>query len=221
MSEPWVKVCGLTEPTLAAQVAHAGAHAVGINLCPASPRFVDHALAAQISAHLRLHAPQVERVGVLVDEPLEDLLRLAQAADLTALQLHGDEPPAWVSTLTSQGLQVIKALRIGPDEDAAQVARRADLYREAGRGRCRVLVDARVPGAHGGTGTRLSMALVERLVRLTPVLVAGGLTPNNVAEVAALGPLGVDVASGVEGQDGRKDLGKVAAFLAQARAAWR
>jgi phosphoribosylanthranilate isomerase len=65
------------------------------------------------------------------------------------------------------------------------------------------------------------MALVERLVRLTPVLVAGGLTPNNVAEVAALGPLGVDVASGVEGQDGRKDLGKVAAFLAQARAAWR
>jgi phosphoribosylanthranilate isomerase len=122
--------------------------------------------------------------------------------------------------LSSWGVPVIKALRLAPGDDLEAISETVDRFLAAAtRSTCRVLVDARVPGAHGGTGKRLDLEFVRALTARRPVVVAGGLKPENVAQVAALGAgvLGVDVASGVERPDGRKDAARVASFIQAAR----
>jgi phosphoribosylanthranilate isomerase len=198
-----VKVCGLTRADEAVACAQAGVHAVGCVFYAKSPRCVTAAAAREIRRAL---PPEVSCVGVFVDEPFEGVMATASQAGLTAVQLHGNEPPVVVERLRREGLFVIKALfadRAPGLDEALNYSASAYLV-ECGQG---VL-----PGgnAHAWEWGRAA-ALGER----HPLILAGGLTPENAAQAlrAAL-PDAVDVSSGVEAGPGRKDIRKVEQFIA-------
>jgi phosphoribosylanthranilate isomerase len=200
-----VKVCGVTTPGDGVLAAEAGADAVGLNFYPGSKRVVSVAQARRIAAAL---PPFVWKVGVFVNAPLAEVRRVAKAVGLDAVQLHGDEAPAFVEAL---GLTTVKALHVG----ARPVAALARAYAGADV----LLLDAAQAG-FGGGGVAFDWALAIGLARRRPVLLAGGLHPGNVAEaVRAVRPFGVDVASGVEKRPGVKDRARLAAFVHAARAA--
>jgi phosphoribosylanthranilate isomerase len=198
-----VKVCGLTRADEAVACAQAGVHAVGCVFYAKSPRCVTAAAAREIRRAL---PPEVSCVGVFVDEPFEGVMATASQAGLTAVQLHGNEPPVVVERLRREGLFVIKALfadRAPGLDEALNYSASAYLV-ECGRG---VL-----PGgnAHAWEWGRAA-ALGER----HPLILAGGLTPENAAQaLRAAWPDAVDVSSGVEAGPGRKDIRKVEQFIA-------
>lgn len=198
---PAIKVCGITDPAQAAACAELGVWGVGVVLAP-SPRRVDARLAARV---LEALPEGVARVGVLVDPDPADAAGLAGDLGLTHLQVHGRADVAAVAR--ASGLPVIEAIRVdGPA--ALERARMsvADM----------VLLDAAVPGVHGGTGTTFDWDLLEacRASLHRPFGVAGGLTPANVGDaVRRLRPALVDVSSGVERAPGDKDLARVRAFI--------
>lgn len=201
----WIKICGITHPDDAELALDAGADAIGLNFVPGTSRAVDVETARRIIERV---AGRLELVGVIADLPLEAARSLRDALGLDSLQLHGDESPELVAALLPHAY---KALRVGEPADVA----RAELY--AGE---RILVDAKVEGRLGGTGRRVAPELVRGLAARRSVILAGGLGPGSVAAaIAAAGPFGVDVASGVErdGQPRRKDPDKVAAFVREAR----
>ncbi len=203
----WIKICGITNPRDAECVVAAGADAVGINLVSGSPRAVDEDLARVLVEQL---AGRVSTVLVVADRSAVELGQLLQRVPADFLQLHGDEAPEVLQALQSRAFKV---LRVGTPADLAL----ADAY-----GGDRILVDARVPGVLGGTGVQVDPAWVEGLARRRPVVLAGGLTPENVAvAIDAVRPFGVDVASGVEipGAPGQKDPDKVRLFVENARRA--
>jgi phosphoribosylanthranilate isomerase len=203
----WVKICGVTSPGDAEMVARSGASAIGLNFVRASPRYVDLATAKSIA---RAVMGEVELVGVFADESMAEMARIREEVGLDWLQLHGSESPA---VLEQCGPRTMKALRVG---DAADVAG-ANLY-----GGERLLVDAKVAGALGGTGHALDWSLVEGLARQRSLVLAGGLRPDNVAEaVRQVRPFGVDTASGVEQAPGRKATDRTLAFVERARSAAR
>lgn len=210
-----VKVCGLTSVTEALACARAGADWVGLNFHPGSPRRVDPETAAEIVAAL---PPSCEAVGLFVDRPPGFVAETAESVGLKVVQLHGSEPP---DDLTALGhLVLVRAFRIG---DAAAVAAMADYLERAeaaGRSPDSVLIDGYAAGQAGGTGRPIAFDLLDRLPPLPRLILAGGLDPENVASrIARVRPWMVDVASGVESSPGRKDPGKVIAFLKAARGA--
>jgi phosphoribosylanthranilate isomerase len=200
-----IKVCGLTDPGGAAACAAAGVDAVGLVFYPKSPRFVDDALASEISAAI---SGKAVGVGVFVNEPVKAVLAKTRRCGLAAVQLHGQEPPGAVAQLRAAGLLVIKALfheRAPQFADASRYDAAAFLL-ECGRGR--------LPGGNARTWDWGA----ARLNTVCPLVLAGGLTPDNVGRAVALGlPDAVDVSSGVETAPGVKDLSKVAAFVAAVR----
>ncbi|GAB3268360.1 N-(5'-phosphoribosyl)anthranilate isomerase [Sinomonas notoginsengisoli] len=206
----WVKICGLSTPEAVEAAVEAGADAVGFVLSEGSPRTVDAALAASLVRAAREAAHRagrsVETVAVVRNQTLDDVARLARAADVDAVQLHGDEPEAVAAALRAAGFRVIRALAAG------EYTRRTA---EGWSSPDRLLLDAAVPGS----GARFS----DDELGSAPAgfwALAGGLSPENVAEaVAALRPGGVDVSSGVESSRGIKDLGLIRAFIAAARTA--
>jgi phosphoribosylanthranilate isomerase len=202
-----VKICGVTRLEDARAAWTAGADALGLNFYPRSPRYVEPATAAALA---RTRPALGALVGVFVNESPELIRARVRECGLTAVQLHGDEPP---EACTGFGVPVIKALRVRGPEDVA----RARTYVGAGDV-ATLLLDGAAPG-YGGGGVTFDWSLVARLVDVgVPVLVAGGLTPANVAEaVRATRPYGVDVASGVEASPGIKDLEAVRAFIRAAR----
>jgi phosphoribosylanthranilate isomerase len=198
-----IKICGITSVEDAEGCAALGVDMIGLNFVPASPRRVDVDRARAIAGAVR---GRVEIVGVVADMDEAAMTALAEAVGLDRLQLHGSEPPEVVRRLG----RAFKAVRVGSAEDVAE----ADRYEGL------LLVDAKVPGALGGTGRTVDFALVAPLSRARPLLLAGGLGPANVADaVRAVGPWGVDTASGVERAPGVKDLGAVGAFVRAARGA--
>jgi len=200
-----VKVCGVTTVADAEVCVAAGVDLIGVNLVASSARRVDLETARAISDAVR---GRVEVVGVVADRDLATLRRWTDEAGLDRLQLHGDEPP---SALEALGPVAFKAVRIGGVDDVALASR---------FGGDVLLVDAKVAGALGGTGRTIDPELVAPLARGRRVLLAGGLTPDNVAAaVRAVRPWGVDVASGVESSPGVKDGRKVTAFVEAARGA--
>lgn len=201
---PLVKICGLTDPAEAAACAELGAWAIGLVFAPGSPRQVTVADARRIVEGL---PGRVGRVGVFVDADAGEVAETAQACGLTHVQLHGERVDvAAVRALCDR--QVIAGFRV--DGPAALTAARespADL----------VLLDASVPGRHGGTGRRFDWSLLEDGGLGRPFLLAGGLNPENVADaVRRLRPAIVDVSSGVESAPGRKDPERVRAFISAA-----
>ncbi|XXF76890.1 phosphoribosylanthranilate isomerase [Myxococcaceae bacterium GXIMD 01537] len=203
-----VKVCGVTRVEDAREAWAAGADALGLNFYPRSPRYVEAAVAAALA---RTRPALGAVVGVFVNEAPDVIRARVRECGLTAVQLHGDEPP---EACEGFGVPVIKALRVRGPEDVDK----ARLYMGAGDV-ASLLLDGAAPG-YGGGGVGFDWSLVARLTGAgVPVLVAGGLTPANVAEaVRATRPYAVDVASGVESSPGIKDADAVRAFVRNAKA---
>ena len=199
-----VKICGITNIEDALHAARCGADALGFVFFAGSPRCIEPETARSIIAAL---PPFVTSVGLFVNERPERIEETAAFCGLDLLQLHGDEPPA---ACRIPGRRVTKALRVRDEQSLVQAAD----YDVAG-----LLLDAWVPGAFGGTGRSFNWQLAARLARQCPVILAGGLTPRNVAEaVRTVRPWAVDVSSGVEASPGKKDPEKVAAFIRKAKA---
>ncbi len=209
-----VKICGVTAPDDARTIASAGADAVGLNFYRRSPRYVEEPVAAAILAAL---PPFVSPVGVFGDTPPGEIVALARRLTrLSLVQVHGNRPlPAEVGHLpliVAVGVEGVASLGELDDYLARCLA--------AGSLPVAVLVDARVPGLLGGTGRRAPWHLLTDYRPPVPLILAGGLTPENVAEaVRAVRPYAVDVASGVESTPGRKDPDKVQRFIDNARSA--
>jgi phosphoribosylanthranilate isomerase len=183
-----VKICGITRLEDAEAAVAAGAGAIGFVFWPTSPRFVKSEHARQIAAAL---PPFVTTVGVFVNQPLDYVNEVASAVRLGAVQLHGDETPQFAAAVSSP---VIKAVSIG----------RADI--QAWPPRVMLLLDAYDPIERGGTGRTIDWTAAAGVATRRTILLAGGLTPDNVAEaVARVRPFGIDVSSGVERAPGIKD----------------
>ncbi len=199
---PKIKLCGITSLDDARLAADVGAWAIGLIFWPRSPRRCDPGVAAEIGAALRR---RVEVVGVFVNPPLEQLARAAEDVQLTTIQLHGDEGPTFCAEAARRtGCKVIKAARVRSGADIqALVPFHTDYH----------LLDSHVEGRRGGSGETFDWELARAHRGSVPVILSGGLRPENVAEaIAAVRPFAVDVASGVEASPGRKDPDKLKAF---------
>lgn len=206
---PKIKFCGVTSLTDARLAVHAGAWAIGLNFWPGSPRRCDPAVAVEIGSSLKR---RVEIAGVFVNPTLAELTQTAEAVGLTALQLHGDEGPAFCTEAARRtGCKVIKAVRVRSRADIqALVPFHTDYH----------LLDSYVPSQPGGSGQTFEWELARAHKGPVPVILSGGLRPNNVGEaIAVVRPFAVDVASGVEGSPGHKDPAKLEAFAAAVDAA--
>jgi len=200
-----VKVCGFTREQDVRDALDAGVDALGFNLAR-GPRRIDVARAAQLVA---LVPPLIQAVALFVDADEDAILAAIAATRCSAVQLHGDEPPELAERLRRHVI-VIKAFRI---------AAAADLERVRGYPADAYLLDAAVAGAHGGTGTSWDHRLLAGRDLGVPLILAGGLTPANVAAaITAARPWAVDTASGVESAPGVKDAAQMRAFVAAARA---
>ena len=202
MSRVRVKICGITRLEDALLAAELGADALGFNLWPGSKRHVSASVAREIVDRL---PPFVTAVGVFVNQPPTEVLTLAAEAGLAVVQLHGDEP--W-DDVNGYPIAAVKAVRLDGRESLANLHR----YRVRA-----FLLDA--PGAEfGGTGTTCDWQLAAEVAARSHVILAGGLTPDNVADaIRAVRPWAVDVASGVEASPGVKDPEKLRRFVESAR----
>jgi len=201
----FIKVCGLTREADAVHAAEAGATALGFVFWPQSPRYVSPATAKAIVASL----PRgISTVGVFVNETPDGIRAVIGETGVGMVQLHGDERPREAASL---GYPLLKACHLD-EADAAVNAWPREVV---------LLVDARDPVRRGGTGRQVDWALAAALGRRRRIVLAGGLTAENVAEaIRVVGPYGVDVSSGVELAPGVKDAAQVARFVAQARSAF-
>jgi phosphoribosylanthranilate isomerase len=200
------KICGITRIEDALLAVAAGADALGFVFYSKSPRAVSIEQARGIIAAL---PPFVTTVGLFVDADRSELTALLEGLPLDLLQFHGDETPA---DCTGYGRPYIKALRVKPGDDIAQLAAP---YEDASG----ILLDTFVSGIPGGTGAAFDWSLVPHNLS-KPVILAGGLTPQNVlAAIEQVRPYAVDVSGGVEASKGIKDAGKVEAFLREVRRA--
>jgi phosphoribosylanthranilate isomerase len=202
----FLKVCGITRLTDALHAVQHGATALGFVFWPHSPRCVTPERAAEITAEL---PSDVMAVGVFVNESIDGIRNVVAQAGLSAVQLHGDEPPTYADALSWPVFRSV-TLDLAP------------LVCSAWTPETTLLVDAADPERRGGTGITVDWIGAAALSRERRVVLAGGLTPDNVAEaIAIVHPYGVDVSSGVEEAPGVKDFGKVARFLANAREAFQ
>jgi phosphoribosylanthranilate isomerase len=200
------KICGITRLEDALAAVDAGADAIGLVFYAKSPRAVTVQQAQAIVAGL---PPFVTTVGLFVDCQRSELNAILDAVPLDLLQFHGDESPA-----ACEGFRrpYIKALRVRPGDD---VAARIGLYGSAAG----VLLDTFVPGVPGGTGEAFDWSLVPQGLTV-PIILAGGLTPENVrAAIEQVRPYAVDVSGGVEASKGVKDSDKIHAFVRAVRSA--
>jgi phosphoribosylanthranilate isomerase len=213
-----IKICGMTNVEDALTAAQAGADAVGLNFYPPSPRYISPEVARAIAQAL---PKGIARVGVFVNSGAEEACRLFDDTPLDTIQLHGDEPPEFILQLGNR--PVIKTFHLKAGSINHVVA-----YLE----RCKnssispfmVMIDSQTVGLHGGTGKACDWSAARQYVdeiQSPPLILAGGLTPENVAEaIRTVRPAAVDVASGVESSPGRKDPAAVVAFVQNARGAF-
>jgi phosphoribosylanthranilate isomerase len=200
-----VKICGITNLADAQAAIAAGADVLGLNFYEGSPRHISMKTAAEIANKL---PPFVMRAGVFVNANEDLVTRAIGECGLSLLQFHGDEPPDFCAQF---GLMSMKAFRIRDAESLKELPRfQTDAY----------LLDAFSPEARGGTGEKFNWDLAIEAQKFgKPVFLAGGLTPENVADaVRKVRPFGVDVASGVESSPGKKGHAKIRAFIAAVRA---
>lgn len=208
-----IKICGVTTPEDVALCSAAGADAVGINFYPGSPRYIDPKSAQPL---LRAIPPLMTAVGVFVERPFRQVAALAYQLGLRSVQIHG-EPRDFGDPFP---FSVIAAFRIRDRQSLHEIERFLEPCRANNCLPGAILVDAFVDGQHGGTGQTAPWDLLAGFKPGVPIILAGGLTPDNVAEaIRIVQPDGVDVASGVESAPGRKEPAKVQAFIDRAREA--
>jgi len=213
-----IKICGITSVEDACAAIHAGADAIGLNFYEKSPRCVEPEMANKIASGIPLSAIPV---GLFVNHSAEGIRAICKQVGLHVIQLHGDEPPEFLGQL-NRNYDIIRARRVsekGLEEIKEDLQACSDLS-----GFCpdTILLDAESPGEYGGTGKTISWTgLSDHHDQLgVPLILAGGLTPENVAEaIHTVRPHGVDVASGVESSPGVKDRAKMQAFVEAAQTA--
>ena len=205
ITERVIKICGITRLPDALHAIEHGAGALGFVFWPQSPRYIAPDRAAGIVAAL---PPDVDAVGVFVNESVDGIRAVVAQTGISAIQLHGDEPPDYAQAL---GWPVLKAITIADADEAADAWPPGTTF----------LVDAADRVRRGGTGTTVDWQHAAAVARGRRVVLAGGLTPDNVAAaIETVRPFGVDVSSGVEDAPGVKNQDKVARFLASARSAF-
>ena len=201
-----VKICGVTNWTDARQACEAGADFLGFNFWPRSPRYITPAKARLIVRRL---PKGVAAVGVFVDETEAKTMKIARTVGLDYLQLHGDESPDSVARL-QRILPVIKAIRVRESFGPAELAR----FKRASA----ILLDGFDRKMPGGTGKTFQWSTARRARRYGKIFLAGGLTPENIAEAISIAkPFAVDACSGVEAKPGKKNAALVQAFLQAAK----
>jgi phosphoribosylanthranilate isomerase len=207
-----IKICGVTSESDARTAAALGADAVGLNFAPESPRRIDAQTALSI---LRALPPFCEAVGVFVNRPLKSIYQdLQQLGRLLTIQWHGQGR----ELADTFPFKLIAAFPVRDQGSLDEINRYLDMARGMGQPPAAILLDGHAAGQHGGTGQRAPWELLANFRPGVPVLLAGGLTPDNVEEAVALvRPWGVDVASGVEKNPGQKDSEKVRRFIKRAR----
>lgn len=206
-----VKICGITQPEQARQIAGLGADYLGFNFWPQSMRY----LPPERAIWLAELPDDIVKVGVFVNPQVSEMQQLAETGLVSMFQLHGDEPPEFCARLMERGLKIVKAFQV---RDADSLKRIAD-YPVMD-----ILLDAYHPGQRGGIGKTFPWSLALEFKALYPekrLWLAGGLTPDNVTEATqGVQPFVVDTASGVEDDTpGVKNLDKAARFIQSAHAA--
>ena len=197
-----VKICGIKTVTDALDAMEAGADLIGFNFYPKSPRYIDVGICRDIMSVMRRYG-HITYVGVFVNASVEEIRATIKTCGLSLAQLHGDETSQMLSALNGKAF---KAFRGVPDAERLNGFGRNDAPA--------LLVDASVKGAYGGTGVTADWNGAAELAKKYQLLLAGGLTPENVAEaIRQVKPWGVDVASGVESAPGEKDPSKMKAFV--------
>ncbi len=202
-----IKICGIKTLPDALAAIEAGADYLGFNFYPKSVRFIEKSACAEITSVLKREHPQIKLVGVFVNSPVEEIKDILQTCQLDLAQLHGDETP---ETFAQLALQAFRAFRGIPESNAGYERNKVPT----------MLIDAAVKGVYGGSGVTADWTAAAELAKKYPLLLAGGLTPENVADaVRQVQPWGVDVASGVESAPGEKDAEKMVQFVKAVRVA--
>jgi phosphoribosylanthranilate isomerase len=205
-----VKTCGITNLADARAACDLGAYALGLNFYEKSPRVIAPATAWNIRRSL---PDGIQAVGVFVNWKPAAVIALCTSLQLSAAQLHGDESLQHVA-ICSKSIPVIKAFRLPPSISPVRLAKFP-------RG-TQFLLDAAKPGQYGGSGRIANWTIARRIAAVRPIILAGGLTPENVAEaIRVVRPHAVDVASGVESRPGKKDHGKMREFFREVERANR
>ena len=202
-----IKICGIKTLSDALAAIEAGADYLGFNFYSKSARFIDMPECAKITSALKAEHPHIKLVGVFVNTPVADIQAILQTCSLDLAQLHGDESAETHAQLAPNAFKAFRGVPANLDVHARNEAPAC-------------LIDASVKGAYGGTGVTADWPATAELAKRHPLLLAGGLTPDNVAAaVRQVRPWGVDVASGVEvpSQLGAKDAGRMKAFVQAVR----
>ncbi len=195
-----IKICGIKTLTDALAAIDAGADLIGFNFYPKSPRYIDVGRCRDIMSVMRKFE-HITYVGVFVNAPVAEIYATLETCGLSLAQLHGDETSEILNKLNGKAFKAFRGVPQSVDGFARHDAPA-------------LLVDASVKDAYGGTGVTADWNGAAELAKNYPLLLAGGLTPENVAEaVRQVSPWGVDVASGVESVPGVKDAGKIEAFV--------
>jgi phosphoribosylanthranilate isomerase len=201
----YIKICGIKTLPDALAAVKAGADYLGFNFYPKSVRFIEKDTFAAITSILKREYPHVKLVGVFVNASVEEVQDILATCSLDLAQLHGDETPEMLKQLAPRAFKAFQGV---PENVEAYTRNEAPAC----------LIDASVKGVYGGTGVTADWSAAAELAERYPILLAGGLNPDNVAEaVQQVLPWGVDVASGVEASPGSKDADKMKAFVQAVR----
>ena len=200
-----VKICGIKTLKDALAAIEAGADYLGFNFYPKSVRFIEKSACVEITSVLKRERPQIKLVGVFVNSPVDEIKDILQTCQLDLAQLHGDETPETFAQLTPHAFRAFRGI---PESNAGYERNKVPA----------MLIDAAVKGIYGGSGVVADWEAAAKLAKKYPLLLAGGLTPENVAvAVRQVQSWGVDVASGVESAPGEKDAGKISVFVKAVR----
>ena len=201
-----IKICGIKTLKDALAAIDAGADYLGFNFYPKSVRFLEKETCAEITSVLKKEHPQIKLVGVFVNSSVDEVKNILETCALDLAQLHGDETPEMLESINGKAF---KAIRL--TSESAETSVYPFLKSALSPA---LLVDAAVKGVYGGSGVTADWSAAAEMAKKYPLLLAGGLTPENVADaVRRVNPWGVDTASGVESAPGEKDAGKMKAFV--------
>jgi phosphoribosylanthranilate isomerase len=205
---PKVKICGITNVEDAVEAVQLGADLLGFNFYPKSPRYIEPKNAEKIIKKLPAY---VDVVGLFINEHADYVRKISGELMLNWVQLHGDESPGFCASLDNMPAKVIKAIRI---KDGKDIEYARNFATDA------LLLDAFHPQLYGGTGERFNWKLLPQLTghKFGRTFLAGGITPENIAEAVGQGFYGIDICSGIESAPGKKDHTKMVSLFTKIKA---
>ena len=209
-----IKICGIKTLNDARNAIEAGADYLGFNFYPKSVRFIEKEMCVEITSALKREHPQIKLVGVFVNSPVDEVKHILETCHLDLAQLHGDETPEMLEAFSGKAFKAIRlSASTSVDESVSPFLKSVPESASPA-----LLIDAAVKGVYGGSGVTADWSAAAELAKKYPLLLAGGLTPENVADaVRQVKPWGVDVASGVESASGEKDAAKMIQFVKEVK----